>query len=382
MNRARVLLLVVAGALFLTGSLWADETTVGGEIFTHWNLDLNDQTIVDSKQVKNYNNFEVTRAWLDLQHVFSEKYSARITTNVYEMGEAGAGDMYVQYAYLQINKLLPYTDFRFGLQGQAWVMMVDETWGMRWVDVASLERFGFLEFADFGATLEGTCPGDWGTLTLQVLNGTGRDDIELNKYKDIALYAKVTPLFNYEGWEESAIFGQYYYGFPNVEDVPGVSVSDRTKKERLSAAGRLSYKDWFVAYVDYFQTSDDDNIAGQPEGSDFPEEDKAKGATVFGKLALANSGANFLSDIYLFGKYQYVDLHTDHTAASIRLFAEEGDAKHILAGAAYELTEGFQFALTFRRTTTDRIEYDEEDEPLRIAETERNFFMFNMMAKF
>lgn len=379
MNRASMLWLIVAGVLFVAGSLFAGDTEVGGEVYARWNLALNDQSIASAEQVKNYNNFEIAQAWIDIHHTFNEKYWARLTTDLYS-GDSNV-DAFVQFAYLHINDVLPYTGLRFGLQEGVWADMVDKAWTLRYVDVASMEQFGYAEYADFGASLYSTCPGNWGSLVLQVTNGGGFNHSEANKYKDITLFAEVNPFKDNPDWSSSAIYGMYYYGFPNIAPMPGASFSDNTTKQRMAVAGKLTYKEWFTLYADFFTTADDDSIF-QAEDTPYPEEDKSNGVTVFGRISASQDEGTFLSHVFLFGKFEFLDMHKDHTDATLALYAEEGDTKQLLVGAGYQMVEGLEVALTFKRVTTDRIEFDEDAEPLRIAETERNTVMVNFLASF
>jgi hypothetical protein len=388
MNRARSLLLILAGALLLASPLFAADTKVGGEVHAYWNLHLNDQgTVVgDPGLVKNYSEFNITRAFLDMTHEFNDRFSARITADIYNTDDMNEWDFRAQYAYLQINRLLPYTHGRFGLQGLVWADRVEKAWGMRYVDPASLNKLGYINYADFGASLYGTCPGDWGELVLQVVNGGGYMENEENKYKDIAVFATITPLGKYPEFKETALWLQYYKGWPNIDPVKGFSFSDNTKKDVMSAAVLVKYKKWFTGYVDYFMATTDmkptDVIDTTITGVELPEEEKALGFSAFGKLSVATDPETFLSDIFLFGKYEWVDKHDDHTAPGLELYADADDAKYITLGAAYTLADGFEFALTFRRSTVNRIEVDEEQMPLRIAETEKNSLLVNMKADF
>ncbi len=396
MKRMNALLLFLAGLLLVTSPLLAGDTEIGGEIYVNWRLNLNDQSLravsdpllTDSTEVKNYNQFNITQAYIDLKHKFDDKFSARLTADIYnnEGGFNGWG-FRAQYAYLQIEKLLPHTSFRLGLQAPAWVEMVDAAWGLRYIDEASLEKLEYLPTADFGVGLYGTLPGDWGTLVLQILNGSGYTEAELNKHKDVALFASFTPLHNKPDFQESAIWLQYYKGYPNLEPLPGISFADYTQKDRISFAGLFKYRQWCTFYIDYFMATDDvwpnrkaDTTA---TGVNLPEQDKSKGVTAFAKLNVATS-ETFLADIYVFGKAEFVDRHLDHKDPGLELEAEENDAKYLTLGVGYELTDGFDFALTFKRATVNRLEEkpDEPGVPVRVAETERNTFMVNFIASF
>lgn len=387
MRLASGLLLVVAGVFLLASPLFAGDTKADGEVHAYWNLHLNDQgkVIGDPGKVKSYSEFNISRAYIGLTHEFNDKYSAKVTADIYNTTDGNEWDFRALYAYLQINKLMPYFDGRFGLQGLVWSDRVDQVWGLRYVDLASMEKLGYLSYADFGASLYGTCPGGYGELVLQVFNGGGYMQSEVNKYKNMVVFATFTPLGKYPEFKESALWFQYYKGWPNLLPMQGYSFSKNTKMDRLSGAVLVKYRYWFTAYADFFVATDDQNITDMPEytitGVELPAEEKAKGLTVLGKSYVATS-ESFLSDIFIFGKYEYIDKHTDHTAEGLQLYADEGDGKFITVGAGYTLVDGFEFALTFKRSTVNRIEFDSEMKPLRIAETEKNSFLLNMKAEF
>jgi hypothetical protein len=287
---------------------------------------------------------------------------------------------------MRINNLMPMTDMVFGLQGLVWADKFLEAWGLDYVDEGSMEKLGYLHDADFGVSFYVVPTCGWGEVILQAVNGGGLTESEHNKNKDLVAFLQINPLKDQPGWSHSAIWAQYYKGWPNIEPSGNLSFSDNTAQDRLSVAGLIKYSNWFTAYADYFLTTDDMNDTDVPDttvtGVNLPDEEKANGVTVFAKVAVATAEDSWLSDVYLFAKYEYLDKHTDHEAEGLQLYADEDDARFITIGAGYELTEGFHFALTLKRSTVNRLEFDAENLPLRVAETERNTIFVNMLAAF
>jgi len=381
MKRVSILMLVVTGMLFLASPLFAGETKAGGEVFVNWNLHLNDHGMV-----KNYHAFELTQAYIDIKHKFDEKYSARVTADIFNNGGDSDGwEFRGEMAYLQINRILPRIDLRFGLQPLIWAEKVDQAWGLRYVDIASMEGMDYLAYSDFGVSFLGTYPGNWGTVALQIVNGGGKYESEQNKYKDIILFSSLNPLKKNPNFKESAIWAQYYYGFPNLTPVPGLSFSDLTQKDRFSVAGLVKYRQWFTTYIDYFMATDDENLYATEDttitGYSLPEKEKSTGITIFTKVNVATS-ETFLSNVYMFGKLEFIDKHRDHTAAGLEHYADENDSKFLTVGVGYKLIEGVHMAIVVDRSTVNRIEFDEEAKPLRIAETEKNTFKINFLGSF
>jgi hypothetical protein len=170
MKRICLLLLVVTAFLFATNSLTAGEPKVGGVIFANWKLHLEDQG-----QGENFNSFDITRARLILDQQFGEKFSANLRIDL--IPRSSMDDFGLQYrlrsAYIQGDKLIKYTTMRFGMQSLLWFDYVEKAWSLRYIDAVSLDKLGYLERADLGLSIIGECPGNYGTLALQVMNGSG-----------------------------------------------------------------------------------------------------------------------------------------------------------------------------------------------------------------
>lgn len=367
MKRICQWLLAVTFLLFVHGAkVVAGETTVGAEVHAQWLLHLNDQGLG-----KNFNSFTVQRGWLTVDHTFSEKYSANLILEAFPDGD-GVSDgwkMRLRSAYLQANKVLPYTDVRFGMHGLLWMDKVESVWGLRYVDAVSLNKLGYMSRADFGFSLIGNCPGGFGTLALQVLNGGGYTESERNKYKNFVLYGEFHPFPKNADWNEVAILGQFYKGFPNIVDnSQGESFSKNTLENRMQAGAVVKYRKWLTGYLEYFVVRDDNNWNNNTD-DEFVSE--SNGFTAFGRLYVATS-EKWLSRVSIFGKYERIDKNKN---AENPLAQDDGDARYIVAGVAYEPVDNYELALVIRRDTISELVNN-----VRIEENESNSLMFTMKA--
>ncbi len=369
MKRICILLLTVSAILVITPlAAFADgETTVGAEIHAEHMLHLNDQG-----WGKNFHEFTIKRGWLWVNHSFNDRYEAHLTI---ESDENGANElnstgwtMRLRHAYLQVNDLISHINLQAGMVDNYYIMRVEEVWGYRYVDEVSLHKLGYIPEADLGISFIGMCPGDWGRLVLQVLNGASYTDRELNKYKDFAFTAEIRPFHKSPDFSEVAILGQYYYGWPNISDGSGMlSFSENTKKTRMNGAAIFQYRSWVRAFVEVFMTQDDNDWTNDTS-DEFVQE--AYGYSVFGKVNIATSDT-WLARVKVFGKYEWIDRNRNAEG----LQADEDDARYLIAGASYEPVDGYELALSVRRDTENVI-----IDNSFVNERERNFFLISLRA--
>lgn len=276
--------------------------------------------------------------------------------------------VHLRRAQLQVNRLVPYVTAQFGMQDQLYIRRVEDVWGLRFVDRVSLHKLGYLDEADLGVSGIGKCPGDWGILAIQVINGSGYRMTDANKYKDIALYAEFVPFPKNPDFSELAIFGQIYLGKPNVSIPLSVTgASENIKKERYSGAFVFKYRQWLTAFAEVFQAKDDDDYT-TPSDDEFV--DDAFGYSLLGRTHVATTD-RWLAKLSLFAKYEWLDRNRNAEG----LKADEDDVRSLLVGLAYVPIEGYEIAASMRRDTRNVI-----IDNLRINEQERNFFLLNFRA--
>ncbi|MCX6831166.1 MAG: hypothetical protein NT028_03415 [candidate division Zixibacteria bacterium] len=375
MKRICLLLLVVTAFLFATNSLTAGEPKVGGVLFANWKMHLNDQG-----QGKNFNSFDIARARLILDQQFGEKFSANMAIDLIPRSSLdGYGLQYrLRSAYIQGDKLIKYTTMRFGMQSLLWFDHVEKAWGLRYIDAVSLDKLGYLERADLGFTIIGECPGNYGKLALQIVNGGGFTKTEKNKNKDIILFATGYPFPKNPDFGETGIWAQYYKGWPNIAypDSTATDFRKNTKKDRMQVAGVIKYRKWVSGVVEYFQTWDKEDVTTVIIKDN---QEKAKGFSLMGKVNVATA-ETWLSKVYLFTKYEWIDKHTQLDKALYPYESQNGDARFFLGGVGYSPVEGYELAISIVRETT-KVQSPLVN-PVEIREDEKNSIQINMTTKF
>jgi hypothetical protein len=381
MKRICLLLLVVTAFLFATNSLTAGEPKVGGVLFANWKMHLNNQG-----QGKNFNSFDITRARLILDQQLGEKFSANLMIDV--IPRSSMDDYGLQYrlrsAYIQGDKLIKYTTMRFGMQSLLWFDYVEKAWGLRYIDAVSLDKLkdsqgnSYLERADLGLSIIGECPGNYGTVALQIVNGGGFTHHEMNRNKDFIVFAAAYPLPKNPDFGETGIWAQYYKGWPNITNTAtgDQNFHKNTKKDRMQVAGVIKYRKWVSAVVEYFQTWDKEDVTTAITKDN---QEKAKGISLMGKVNVATA-ETWLSKVYLFAKYEWIDKHTQLDKALYPYESKDGDARFFLGGVGYSPVEGYELAISMVRETTQVP--SPLVNPVESLEDQKNSIQINMTAKF
>ncbi|MDQ2931293.1 MAG: hypothetical protein M3Y05_10815 [Gemmatimonadota bacterium] len=147
------------------------------------------------------NKFDIGRAYLTFKGPLGDRVSYRVTTDI---KQGGGTDSYkgwfvrLKYAFLQYDYLKPNADglAAFARLGALHTVVIDheENFWPRYLSQVGLEKNGFFSSADLGVASQITLPNKLGEIYVDVVNGTGYDNPENNKYKDIQARLTITPL--------------------------------------------------------------------------------------------------------------------------------------------------------------------------------------------
>ncbi|HEY7234848.1 MAG TPA: hypothetical protein VH539_11910 [Gemmatimonadaceae bacterium] len=198
----------VAGAFIVltSASMLSAQTTVtfppidfSGVIYSNF------QYRVDQR-AKNFNKFDVERAYLTFRMPAGDRASIRITTDVFQQQNSPNDAFYsgwvirLKYAYLQYNYLTgKSTDFTaVARMGSLHTVVIDyeENFWPRWLSQTDVERAGLFSSADVGVATLMTLPNKMGEIYGVVTNGPGYASREPDRFKDPQLRFSLTPLSN------------------------------------------------------------------------------------------------------------------------------------------------------------------------------------------
>jgi hypothetical protein len=297
---------VIAGLFILTicaATTMAAETTVHGRLFAHWMMNMSDGA-------GSYNDFGLSRAYVDVNSKLSDYTSVRITTDLRDAGGFNGYTIILKYAYMDWKPKFAndMVNLRFGLQPTMYVDRMLGIWGRRYIISNITNDRDMLTSADLGVSAMANLGPDKKTAQIGfgILNGTEyTNTTELNKQKDFNFFAAVSPLLNNPDFENTMLVGQAYMGTQNRLLAVGEKASD-WKKQLFSVGGKLAYRGTLDIGFDVNMMSE-----GRGVGID---DRKSSAMSFFGTLYLEDlvaDGAPMLRTLNLFGRFDIYDRNTD-----------------------------------------------------------------------
>ncbi len=345
-NFVNVLIIVLTLGTF--SSAFAADTKVQGRLYANWNMDLSDSA-------ESANSFNVKRAYVTIKSKLSNNSSVRITTDIRETEGFDGYSIILKYGYIDMKPEFGNGNFkiRLGLQPTLFIDNMNKLWSRRYLEKTVGDKNKFLTTSDLGASafLNLGKKGKTGYVALQVLNGTSYSDTkELNKNKDIGLFALLKPFANNEEFNRSRFLVQGYFGTQNESLLPGVDLTatganieaSQFTHNIISVGGMLGYKKKFdFGFETNFMTKGN----GYNETTGFALEDvKTSGISLFGTLyfnGLTNSESSS-KNLNLFGRFDILDPNTDL----------DNDGKSLLiVGLECNPAKGFKASLNLRTTS-------------------------------
>jgi hypothetical protein len=163
---------------------------VGGLSYLQYDAEL--------KNRDDYNNFDVTRAYLNINAQLSKNVRFRFTPDIRRITDSslsGSLVLRVKYAYAQFDNITPKAWIRLGAHQTPWLDFEESIDRYRVQGTMFSEREGLIPgSSDFGASYFTPLPGDYGEVHGGVYNGEGYALAEANKYKSVQIRGTVRPL--------------------------------------------------------------------------------------------------------------------------------------------------------------------------------------------
>jgi len=101
------------------------------------------------------NNFDVTRAYVNVLGRFANGISTRVTTDVYRLAPDNSLQIRLKYAYVAWTPTGSSLTYKLGLIHTPFVDWEEALWDYRMQGTGALDRNGYLTSADFGAGVDG-----------------------------------------------------------------------------------------------------------------------------------------------------------------------------------------------------------------------------------
>lgn len=182
-RHVRVTTLAVAVTLTVRTSLvgqaqpTAPAVSVGGVVYAQYAYQLGDTA-------NHGNNFDVTRAYLNVTGRFAEGLATRVTADIYRNAD-GSTAYRLKYAYAAYTPGAGPLTFKLGLIHTALLDWEEALWDYRMQGSMPLERAaGYVSSADFGAGVDGRWAAELVNVQLAVVNGETYNQAPGDKWKD------------------------------------------------------------------------------------------------------------------------------------------------------------------------------------------------------
>jgi hypothetical protein len=137
------------------------------------------------------NNFDVTRAYVNVLGRFANGISTRVTTDVYRLAPDNSLQIRLKYAYVAWTPTGSSLTYKLGLIHTPFVDWEEALWDYRMQGTGALDRNGYLTSADFGAGVDGKWNNDQVNGQLTVVNGEGYGGGTGDFRKDVQLRVSV-----------------------------------------------------------------------------------------------------------------------------------------------------------------------------------------------
>jgi hypothetical protein len=218
--------LTAAGA----GSLAAQaptppQVTVGGLVYTQYVYQMKDS-------VSHFNNFDITRAYVNILGRFAGGVTTRITPDIQRVG---AGDnslrLRLKYAFAAYTPQASPLTFKAGLIHTPWLDWEEALWDYRMQGAMAMDRAGYMSAADFGVGVDGKWGPDKVNVQVVVVNGTFYSNTSTGEGKDAQARVSVRVLDTDDSSRVGGLRVTLYGGYGRA------AVGDRNRYD-----GMVSYR--------------------------------------------------------------------------------------------------------------------------------------------
>lgn len=283
----------------------ASPITVGGVVYAQYLYQIKDTA-------NHLNNFDVTRAYLNVIGKFSGGLGTRVTADIYRNSDNSIGYR-LKYAYFGYAPGSGSLTYKLGLIHTPLIDWEESLWDYRMQGPVALDRNGYLTSSDLGAGVDGTWGKELVNMQVGIYNGEGYSKAAGDQRKDVSGRLSVRAM---RTDDMSRVGGLRLTAYAQTGKPTGGGIRSRF-------VGVASYKSKLLTLAGEFARTKD--RSDNPPAPATPTGLTVDGQviSVFGVFHLPRSKAS------LIGRVDIVDPNTDVT---------DDRQTRFIAGAAYQLT--------------------------------------------
>jgi len=310
------------------------QTTISGVVYAQYSYNTSSDTLpADSTLGGHLNNFNVTRAYVNVNGKFDHGIVTRVTADIFNSGVSGGAYAFrLKYAYVNWTPQNSNLTYRLGLLHTPFIDWQEALWDYRMEGPTAVDRNKFMTSSDFGAAVEGAFNNQAVNFLAGIYDGEGYGGVPGDAHKDLMGRVTVRVMGTNDnsrvGGLRVTAYGQY--GAPNSGG----------QRERF--LGELSYRSHALTLAaDYLMAKDSVHGGNTTVGGGNVTASAGKTASlisVFGVLHLSNSPVSIV------GRVDLVDPNTASTATGDKTTT-------IIAGVSYDVSHNFRIMADVDQTS-------------------------------
>lgn len=297
-----ILSMALAGRTFEAAAQAPSPTvTVGGVGYAQFYYNLKDTA-------NHVNNFDVTRAYINVIGRFPHGIRTRVTPDIYRVAD-GSLAYRLKYAFVAWTPENSPLTFKFGQNNTPFVDWEERLWDYRMQGTIAVDRNGYISSSDFGLLVDGNFGTDRVSFSAGVQNGESYNRAPGDKGKDFVARVSVRLVATDEGGETGGLRLTGYAG-------AGKPTGGGTRQRYL---GVVSYRSKLLTLAAELAATKDSTLTDPVTATR-----KGRVITSFGVLRVPPG-----YKLQLIGRVDAVDPDTD---------TDDDRQIRIIAGIAYQLT--------------------------------------------
>ena len=329
-TRSAFTALTALAALTLGARTAAAQTGVSGVAYAQYQYALAKDTLAADSAIQHINNFDITRAYVNVIGRFAGGITARVTTDVFQSGAiAGSRMIRLKYAYVAWNPGTSPLTYKIGAIHTPWLDWEEALWDYRMQGQMAMERgspvtgISYLASSDFGIGVDGKFDADHFNFQAGIYNGENYNGALSDQHTDFMARASYRILGTDDGTRVGGLrvtaYGQY--GSPG------------TGGRRNRFIGMVSYRSVDITLAGEFAITKDSTQGGvvAPGGGAIAAVPEHSGQVI----SLFGTFHPHGTRITAIGRVDLTDPQTDSTAAAPGV---SDKTTRIIAGLAYQLT--------------------------------------------
>jgi hypothetical protein len=246
----------LAAALILSAGAVAPlaaQVSVGGVVYAQYQYQLATDTLKADSSLPHINNFDVTRAYINVTGRFAGGLGTRVTADIFNGGTAASAHSYrIKYAFVTWTPEGSPLTYKIGEMHTPWLDWEEALWDFRMQGQMAMERGGYMSASDFGAGVDGKWNSDAFNFQAGIYNGNNYSGAPTDGHKDFMARASYRLLATDDG---SRVGGLRVTGYVGI----GKPLSGGTRNRFI---GMVSYRSMDLTLAAEFSATEDTTIGG------------------------------------------------------------------------------------------------------------------------